>query len=101
MTMLKVGVELAGIPFTELNVFKGAMVSNSALAAICVLSGLYRHLHYDSYPLGSSFETYLKWLELRRVQETESATREGKSPGQYWLDIEPPKVWFLFTRLRC
>lgn len=73
-------------------VLKSAMVSNSALAAVCVLSGLYRHLHYDSYPLGSSFETYIKRLEALRVQETESATREGRSPGQYWMDIEPPKV---------
>ncbi|KAL4075936.1 hypothetical protein J3A83DRAFT_4088626 [Scleroderma citrinum] len=75
-----------------MTMLKGAMVSNSVLAAVCVSSGLYKHLHYDSYPLGSSFAAYVERLELRRLQEIESATRQERSPGQYWLDIEPPKA---------
>ncbi|KAF8974226.1 hypothetical protein BDZ97DRAFT_3979 [Flammula alnicola] len=47
-----------------LTMLKGAMVSNSALAAVCVC----------------------------QQKEYALADEEGRSPGQYWLDIEPPKA---------
>ncbi|KIO12868.1 hypothetical protein M404DRAFT_124868 [Pisolithus tinctorius Marx 270] len=75
-----------------MTMLKVAMVSNSALAALCVSSGLYKHLHYDSYSLACSFEAYVEKVETRRVQETELATQNGRSPGQYWLDTESPKA---------
>jgi endoribonuclease Dicer len=68
------------------------MVSNSVLAAICVWSGLYKHLIYDSYVLAKSIREYVHKLETNQVAEYEAAEREGRTPGQYWLDIEPPKV---------
>ncbi|KAI6047272.1 hypothetical protein EDC04DRAFT_605999 [Pisolithus marmoratus] len=75
-----------------MTMLKVAMVSNSALAALCVSSGLYKHLHYDSYSLGCSFEAYVKNVEARRLQESELASQSGRSPGQYWLDTESPKA---------
>ncbi|KIJ20171.1 hypothetical protein PAXINDRAFT_126718 [Paxillus involutus ATCC 200175] len=75
-----------------MTLLKGAMVSNSALAAVCVSCGLHRYLHFDSYTLATVFETYSRQLELKQKQETEAAAREGRSPGQYWLDVEPPKA---------
>jgi endoribonuclease Dicer len=68
------------------------MVSNSVLAAICVWSGLYKHLIYESYVLAKSIREYVIKLEAKQAAEYEAAEREGRAPGQYWLDIEPPKV---------
>ncbi|KAI6110462.1 hypothetical protein EV401DRAFT_1869432 [Pisolithus croceorrhizus] len=74
-----------------MTMLKVAMVSNSALAALCVSSGLYEHLHYDSHSLARSFEAYVNKVEARRLQETKLAAQNERSPGQYWLDIESPK----------
>ncbi|KAI6034220.1 hypothetical protein BKA83DRAFT_87233 [Pisolithus microcarpus] len=75
-----------------MTMLKVAMVSNSALAALCVSSGLYRHLHYDSHSLARSFEAYVKKVEAWRLEETKIAAQNDRSPGQYWLDIESPKA---------
>ncbi|KAF9226467.1 hypothetical protein BS17DRAFT_775670 [Gyrodon lividus] len=75
-----------------MTMLKGAMVSNSALAAVCVSCGLHKHLHFDSYPLATAFETYVRQLELKEQQEIKAATQEDRNPGQYWLDVEPPKA---------
>ncbi|KIK99243.1 hypothetical protein PAXRUDRAFT_30619 [Paxillus rubicundulus Ve08.2h10] len=75
-----------------MTLLKGAMVSNSALAAVCVSCGLHKYLHFDSYTLATVFETYSRQLELKQKQETEAAEREGRNIGQYWLDVEPPKA---------
>lgn len=71
---------------------QSAMVSNSALAAICVWSGLHEHLLYESYPLAASIQEYVTTLKAKQNEEYQAAEREGRSPGQYWLEIEPPKV---------
>jgi endoribonuclease Dicer len=68
------------------------MVSNSALAAVCVWSGLQEHLLFESYALANNMQLYVDELKMKQAQEYELATREGRSPGQYWLEIEPPKV---------
>jgi endoribonuclease Dicer len=68
------------------------MVSNSVLAAICVWSGLHQHLLYESYVLANSIREYVTKLEAKQAGEYEAAERESRAPGQYWLDIEPPKV---------
>ncbi|TFK55753.1 ribonuclease III [Heliocybe sulcata] len=75
-----------------LTLLKGAMVSNSALAALCVWSGLHRHLLFESKELASSIQTYEAQLKVRQDTEYAEADLEGRSPGQYWLDIEPPKA---------
>lgn len=67
------------------------MVSNSALAAVCVSSGLYNHLLLASR-LTSSVTDYMEKLQAKQTEEYELAQLEKRSPGQYWQEIEPPKV---------
>ena len=71
---------------------QGAMVSNSALAAVCVWSGLHEFLLFESSQLSTSIQTYAIELKDKQEQEYVLAEQEGRSAGQYWLDIEPPKV---------
>ena len=68
------------------------MVSNSTLAAICVIAGLHRHLLYDSSELKNNIDMYEATLKTRRDREYETAAMENRRPGQYWSDLEPPKV---------
>jgi hypothetical protein len=68
------------------------MVSNSALAAVCVWSGLQEYLLFESSQLSSSIQSYADELKERQEKEYELAKEEARSPGQYWLDTEPPKV---------
>ncbi|KDR83836.1 hypothetical protein GALMADRAFT_150895 [Galerina marginata CBS 339.88] len=70
----------------------GAMVSNSALAAVCVWSGLQEHLLFESAQLAASIQGYTNELKEKQEKEYALAEQEGRSPGQYWLDIEPPKA---------
>jgi len=75
-----------------LTLLKGAMVSNSALAAVCVWSGLHQHLLLESFQLASSIRTYADKLKHNQTEEYKLAETEGRLPGQYWLEIEPPKA---------
>lgn len=70
------------------------MVSNSALAALAISSGLHEHLLYDSYILAGSIQTYKDELGAKKAAEYELAEKEGRPPGQYWSALEPPKVRF-------
>jgi endoribonuclease Dicer len=67
------------------------MVSNSALAAVCISSGLYNHLLLATR-LTSSVTDYMEKLKVKQTEEYELARLEKRSPGQYWQEIEPPKV---------
>ncbi|KAF9469115.1 hypothetical protein BDZ94DRAFT_1208489 [Collybia nuda] len=75
-----------------LTLLKSAMVSNSALAAICVWSGLHEHLLYESYILATSIQEYVTAIKTKQDEEYRAAEREDRPPGQYWLEIEPPKA---------
>lgn len=66
------------------------MVSNAALAALCVSCGLHNHLHFDSYALATTFESYAQQVEAKRLEA--EMTAEDNLPKQHWLQIEPPKV---------
>jgi endoribonuclease Dicer len=77
---------------------KGAMVSNSTLAALCIWSGLQEHLMFESYHLGNSIQAYADQLKAKQAEEHELATRDNRAPGQYWLEIDPPKVWSFLTQ---
>ncbi|EIW61760.1 ribonuclease III [Trametes versicolor FP-101664 SS1] len=76
-----------------LTLLKGGMVSNRALAAFCVTTGLHRHLHFASDQLADSIQRYVTSLTELREKEYEAVAREQRLPGQYWLDLplEPPK----------
>ena len=68
------------------------MVSNSTLAAVCVYSGLHEHLLFESPNIASSIQAYSEQLDTVQRMEYDLAENEGRLPGQYWLDIEQPKV---------
>ncbi|KAF8138575.1 hypothetical protein EV363DRAFT_1394017 [Boletus edulis] len=73
-----------------MTMLKGAMVSNAALAALCVSCGLHKHLHFDSYALATTFETYAQQVEAKRLEA--EVTAEDSHPRQHWLQVEPPKA---------
>ncbi|KAL5508450.1 DCL1_2 [Sanghuangporus vaninii] len=75
-----------------LTLLKGAMVSNAALAAVCIWSGLHEHLLFESASLENNIQAYADELYDKQMAEYEQATREDRQPGQYWVDIEPPKA---------
>ena len=68
------------------------MVSNQALGAICVDVGLHEHLMFESFDLASKIRSYTENLMRKRNAEYELAKEEGRAPGQYWIDVIPPKV---------
>lgn len=70
------------------------MVTNFALAAICVEIGLYKYMIYESPSLGAEIDDYVNQLQRARDLEYKMADNEGRPPGQYWVDLEPPKVTF-------
>ncbi|KAF5369839.1 hypothetical protein D9758_001134 [Tetrapyrgos nigripes] len=74
-----------------LTMLKGAMVSNAALAAVCVCSGLY-HFLVVGPTLTEEIRGYAKLLQQKKQEEYDIAANEDRSPGQYWLDLEPPKA---------
>jgi endoribonuclease Dicer len=77
------------------------MVSNSALAAVSVWSGLHEHLLFESYVLAGSIQAYADELKAKQRNEYELAKKEGRPPGQYWLEVEPPKVSYHTYRSTC
>ncbi|KAJ7744529.1 hypothetical protein DFH07DRAFT_925095 [Mycena maculata] len=74
-----------------LTLLKGAMVSNSALAAVCISSGLHNHLLLATR-LSNSVADYIEQLRVKQTEEYELARVEKRPPGQYWHDLEAPKV---------
>ncbi|TDL29625.1 ribonuclease III [Rickenella mellea] len=75
-----------------LTLLKGAMVSNSTLAAVCVWAGLHEHLLFESYALADSIRAYSDELGIKQREEEDLAAKESRLPGQYWLEVEPPKA---------
>ncbi|KAG6837555.1 hypothetical protein H0H93_007736 [Arthromyces matolae] len=75
-----------------LTLLKGAMVSNAALAALCICSGLYEHFVYKSPPLQTTIRQYAARLECCRVKEYQAAELEGRPPGQFWHELTFPKI---------
>ncbi|KAF5387826.1 hypothetical protein D9615_000336 [Tricholomella constricta] len=75
-----------------LTLLKGAMVSNSALAAVCVCSGLYEYFHHKSHALQTSIREYATKIKTSQTKEYQDAEFEGRPPGQFWLDISAPKA---------
>ena len=70
------------------------MVTNTALATVCIESGLAKYLLQDSETLTIQIDAFEKELTKARNDEYELARDEGRMPGQYWVDVEPPKVRF-------
>lgn len=68
------------------------MVSNSTLAAVCVEAGLHEYLMFESLTLANGMDAYAAKIRQKQREEYALAERESRAPGQYWLDIEGPKV---------
>jgi endoribonuclease Dicer len=68
------------------------MVSNSTLAAFCVDSGLHEFLLHDSAETTKTLRSYVMRFEAGRAAEVEAAKKEERELGQYWVEIEAPKV---------
>jgi endoribonuclease Dicer len=68
------------------------MVSNCAIAAVCVSTGLHAHILLESRSLANGIKSYVNQIKTRQDEEYALAREEGRSPGQYWSEIEPPKV---------
>lgn len=68
------------------------MVSNSTLGAICVLSGISKHLLFTSHGLSASIAEYEAKIKVKASDEYALAKQERRPPGQFWADTEPPKV---------
>lgn len=77
------------------------MVSNPPLATLCVTSGMYEFVEAGPHHLGDSLKRFVEEVLARRDKEFELAAKENRSPGQYWLDIECPKVPFHLMLLAC
>lgn len=74
-----------------LTMLKGAMVSNSALAAISVHYGLHKFLVVESKNVKKAIDEYVPAVEEKQRLEYAAADEEGRLKGQYWLEVEPPK----------
>jgi endoribonuclease Dicer len=68
------------------------MVANTTLAALCVEAKLHNYLLYNSVALANSIENYVVIIEQAKEKEYQAAREEGRSPGQYWTDVDPPKA---------
>lgn len=68
------------------------MVSNSALAAITVLTGLHRCIQHSTPDLDIAIQRFAEEVTRRRDEEENAASRECRLPGQYWVELETPKV---------
>lgn len=72
------------------------MVTNYALAALCIESGYYKLMINESGSLSTQIDQYAENITRARDLEYTVAENEGRPPGQYWVDIEPPKVGCVF-----
>jgi endoribonuclease Dicer len=68
------------------------MVSNSVLAAISVHYGLHKFLMIESESVKKAIDKYVPELGESQHEEYALAEKEHRRPGQYWLDVDPPKV---------
>ncbi|KAI0939123.1 hypothetical protein AcV5_000626 [Taiwanofungus camphoratus] len=75
-----------------ITLIKQAMVSNSALAALCVSCGLHEHIQHVAPELRNSIQAYMGKVNALQKHEYALAERERRPPGQYWLEVDHPKV---------
>ena len=68
------------------------MVNNIALGALCIECGLDKFIIHDSTSLQKSIDAYRADAKKAQKLEYDLAEAEGRMPGQYWVDLEPPKV---------
>lgn len=68
------------------------MVSNSALAALCVKYGIHQLVDTRAYGISNSLNAYVFAVTTALEEEQRASLREGRPSGQYWLRIQTPNV---------
>jgi endoribonuclease Dicer len=59
---------------------------------MCISSGIYRFVDAGAHRLGDALQRFASAVTAKHEEEHRIAKRESRSPGQYWLDIDCPKV---------
>ena len=77
------------------------MVSNSALAALCVKCGIHNLMDMRAHGVLNGLDVYVSAVTAALHEEQRTSTREGRFPGQYWLRIQTPKVCQLIRNVKC
>jgi len=77
------------------------MVSNSALAALCVKCGIHQLVDTRAYGISNSLNAYVSAVTAALHEEQRASLREGRPPGQYWLRIQTPKVRPQILNAKC
>lgn len=77
------------------------MVSNSALAALCVKCEIHNLIDMRAHGALNSLDVYVSALTAALREEERISAREGRLPGQYWLRIQTPKVCQLIRNVKC
>ncbi|KAG9045153.1 hypothetical protein FS837_006952 [Tulasnella sp. UAMH 9824] len=75
----------------KLTALKSSLVSLGPLSAICVESGLAKHLIYGSTDLGRRIEAFESALGVARVAAEERAMQSDEPQKEYWNGLSTPK----------
>lgn len=93
LTALKVSLHSALDPLQTVHLpLQSSLVSLGPLSAICVESGLAKHLIYGSTDLGRRIEAFESALSVARDAAEERAKQSGEPPKEYWIGLSTPKV---------
>ena len=76
------------------------MVSNSALAALCVKCGIHNLVDMRAHGVLNGLDVYMSAVTAALQEEQRASTREGRLPGQYWLRIQTPRVCLLIWNVK-
>jgi len=75
-----------------LTLLKCGMVSNSALAALCVKCGIHQFVDTRGHGASHNLNAYVSAVTAALREEQRASSREGRPRGQYWLRLQPPKA---------
>ncbi|KAL7411089.1 hypothetical protein BDY24DRAFT_397668 [Mrakia frigida] len=71
---------------------KSAMINNHTAASFCVHLGLNEFAVFDNTLVQRAITEYVPRIKRAKEKEEELAKSEGRDPGQYWAEIDPPKL---------
>ncbi|KAI0786396.1 hypothetical protein C8Q75DRAFT_271436 [Abortiporus biennis] len=75
-----------------LTLLKTAMVTNPTLAVVSVTSGLYQCIQYNGSDIKQSIDDFVLKVQHARDEELKAVSQENREPGQYWTELDPPKI---------
>ncbi|KAI0079680.1 ribonuclease III [Panus rudis PR-1116 ss-1] len=74
-----------------LSMLRSAMVVNTTLATICVLSGIYKFISYASTDLKTKVEEFAVRIKALYHLELQQSKAESRPLGQFWVNVVAPK----------